>query len=55
MAQIVLLAATVLQQFRVALDQAPPEMELKIVLRPKGALRMCALARPNRGTLPPAG
>jgi len=51
----VLLAATVLQRFRLALDQAPPEMELRILLRPKGALRMCALARGNRRTLPPAG
>jgi len=55
MTQVVLLAATVLQRFRLALDQAPPEMELRILLRPKGALRMCALARGNRRTLPPAG
>jgi cytochrome P450 len=50
--QIVLLAATVLQRFRIVLDQAPPEIELGILLRPKGALRMCALARSNRATPP---
>ncbi|HEY1379118.1 MAG TPA: cytochrome P450 [Gemmataceae bacterium] len=38
-AQIVLLAATVLQRFRVALDQGPPEIEMEIVVRPKGGLR----------------
>jgi cytochrome P450 len=54
MMQIILLAATVLQRFRVALDQAPPEMELEIVLRPKGALRMRALPRPGWQALPAA-
>jgi hypothetical protein len=50
--QIVLLAETILQRFRIVLDQAPPEKELGILLRPKGALHMCALARSNRATLP---
>jgi hypothetical protein len=53
MTQIILLAATVLQRFRVALDQGPPEMELEIVLRPKGGLRMRAL--PRRQSLRRAG
>jgi cytochrome P450 len=44
--EIVLLAATVLQQFRLVLDQPPPEPELEIVLRPKGGLGMRALPRP---------
>ena len=48
--QIVLLAATVLQRFQIVLDQAPPQMELGIVLRPKGALHMRALARSSRVT-----
>ena len=46
--QIVLLAATILQRFRIVLDPAPPEKELGILLRPKEALLMCALARSNR-------
>jgi cytochrome P450 len=43
--QIVLLAATVLQRFRVALDQPPPEPELEIVVRPKGGLRVQVVPR----------
>jgi cytochrome P450 len=43
--EIVLLAATVLQKFRLVLDQPPPEPELEIVLRPRGGLRMRALPR----------
>jgi cytochrome P450 len=47
MALITLVAATVLQRFRLALDQPPAGMELEVVLRPKGALQMRALARQN--------
>ncbi len=43
--EMVLLAATVLQRFHVRLDQPEPEMELEIVLRPKGGLRMVAQRR----------
>jgi len=43
--EMVLLAATVLQKFRISLDQPRPEMELEVVLRPKGGLRMRALPR----------
>lgn len=43
--EIILLAATVLQKFRLVLDQDPPEPEMEIVLRPKGGLRMIAQAR----------
>jgi cytochrome P450 len=43
--EAVLLAATVLQRFRLVLDQGTPEMELEIVLRPKGPVRMRALPR----------
>lgn len=43
--EIMLLAATVLQQFRLVLDQSLPEPEMEIVLRPKGGLRM--IARPR--------
>jgi len=43
--EIMLLAATVLQQYRLVLDQAPPQPEMEIVLRPKGGLRM--IARPR--------
>lgn len=46
--QIILLAATVLQRFRVALDQGPPALELEIVLRPRGGLRMRATPRVGR-------
>jgi cytochrome P450 len=38
--EIVLLGATILQKYRLVLDQPPPEPELEIVLRPKGGLRM---------------
>jgi cytochrome P450 len=55
MTQIALLTATVLQRFRVALDQEQPEMELEIVLRPKGALRMRPLQRLKHGSLTLAG
>lgn len=43
--EMVLLTATVLQRYRLCLDQPPPELELEIVLRPKGGLRMRALSR----------
>jgi cytochrome P450 len=45
--ELTLLAATVLQQFHLTLDQPPPEMEMEIVLRPRGGLRM--RAQPRRG------
>jgi cytochrome P450 len=38
--EIILLAATVLQRYRVTLEQAPPEGELEVVLRPKHGLRV---------------
>jgi cytochrome P450 len=41
----VLVAATVLQRHRLALDQEPPEPEMEVVLRPKGGLRMRAEPR----------
>lgn len=47
--EFVLLAATVLQKYRLTLDQGPPEMELEIVLRPKGGLRMRAEPRQQFG------
>jgi cytochrome P450 len=47
--ELVLLAATVLQQYRLTLDQPPPEMEMEIVLRPKGGLRMRAEPRQGQG------
>lgn len=43
--EMVLVAATVLQRYHISLDQAPPEMELEVVLRPKGGLRMRATHR----------
>jgi len=43
--QIVLLAATILQKFQLSLEQARPERDLEVVLRPKGGLRMRAEAR----------
>ncbi len=54
-AQIVLLAATVLQRFRVALDQGPPEIEMEIVVRPKGGLRVRLTPRADVRRLPLAG
>lgn len=50
--EIVLVAATVLQKFRVVLEQAEVEPELEVVLRPKGGLRMRAVARHERGPFP---
>ncbi|HTK74525.1 MAG TPA: cytochrome P450 [Gemmataceae bacterium] len=50
--EAVLLAATILQRFRLVLDQGEPEMQLEVVLRPKGPLRMRAL--PRRQALPAA-
>jgi cytochrome P450 len=38
--QIVLMAATILQRYRVILDQDEPEPEMEIVLRPRGGLRV---------------
>jgi cytochrome P450 len=49
--EIVLLAATVLQKFRLTLDQASPEMEMEIVLRPRGGLRVRALPRWEQGRI----
>jgi cytochrome P450 len=43
--ELVLVAATVLQRYRLALDQAPPEPEMEVVLRPRGGLRMRAEPR----------
>lgn len=43
--EMVLVAATILQKFHIRLDQPTPEMELEVVLRPKGGLRMCAVPR----------
>ena len=43
--EIVMLAATVLQKFRLRLDQPAPEPEMEVVLRPKGGLRMRAEPR----------
>jgi cytochrome P450 len=43
--ELVLLAATVLQRYRLTLEQEPPEAELEVVLRPKGGLRMKAIPR----------
>lgn len=43
--EMTLLLATVLQKFTFQLDQAPPELELEIVLRPRGGLRMVPVAR----------
>ena len=53
--QIVLMAATVLQRFRVSLEQGPPEIELEIVLRPKGGLRAKVAPRDAGERLPLAG
>jgi len=43
--ELVLVAATVLQRYRLVLDQAPPEPEMEVVLRPRGGLRMRAEPR----------
>jgi cytochrome P450 len=43
--EMVLLAATVLQKYRLRLAQAPPALELEIVLRPRGGLRMRPIPR----------
>ena len=43
--ELVLVAATVLQRIRLILDQAPPEPEMEVVLRPRGGLRMRAEPR----------
>lgn len=45
--ELVLLAATILQRYRLTLDQPAPEAEMEVVLRPKGGLRMRAEARPE--------
>jgi cytochrome P450 len=49
--ELVLLAATVLQKYRLTLDQPPPELEMEIVLRPKGGLRMRAQPRQEQGRI----
>lgn len=43
--EMTLLTATVLQRYRLQLDQPQPALELEIVLRPKGGLRMRAVPR----------
>ena len=43
--EMVLVAATILQKYRVLLDQAPPAIEMEVVMRPKGGLRMRATPR----------
>jgi cytochrome P450 len=43
--EMVLLLATVLQRYTLQLDQGPPELEMEIVLRPRGGLRVRALPR----------
>jgi cytochrome P450 len=43
--EITLVAATILQRFRMVLDQGKPEPELEVFLRPKGGLRMTAIPR----------
>jgi cytochrome P450 len=43
--QIMLMAITILQKFRVELAQGPPELELEIVVRPKGGLQMSVTPR----------
>lgn len=43
--ELVLVAATVLQRYRLVLDQAPPVPEMEVVLRPRGGLRMVAEPR----------
>jgi cytochrome P450 len=48
--ELVLVAATVLQRYRLVLDQAPPEPEMEVVLRPKGGMRMRAEPRALDGT-----
>ena len=53
--QIVLMAATVLQRFRVSLEQGPPKIELQVVLRPKGGLRAKVTPRTPAERLPMAG
>jgi cytochrome P450 len=47
--QIVLTAATVLQSYRIAPAQPAPDLELEIVLRPRGGLRVVAEPREGRG------
>lgn len=49
--EIVLLAATVLQKYRLELDQAPPVPEMTVVLRPRGGLRMRAQPRWEQGRI----
>ncbi|HVS34679.1 MAG TPA: cytochrome P450 [Gemmataceae bacterium] len=44
--EMVLVAATILQQFQAQLDQPPPEIEMEVVMRPRGGLRMRATPRP---------
>ncbi len=43
--EMVLVAATVLQKYHLRLDQAPPAMEMEVVMRPRGGLRMRAVRR----------
>ncbi len=50
--EMVLLAATVLQKYRLRLDQEPPAMDLEIVLRPRGGLRMRPIPRAAEGEIP---
>ncbi len=50
MIQIVLVAATIVQKFRLVLEPGHPEVEpkLEVVLRPKGGIFMCAVPRERR-------
>lgn len=50
--EIVLLAATVLQRFRVLLEQKNVKPELEIVLRPKGGLPMRLISREGADSVP---
>jgi cytochrome P450 len=49
MMEIILAAATILQTFRLVLDQGEATAQMEIVLRPKGGLRMRALRRETKG------
>jgi cytochrome P450 len=52
--EMTLLTATVLQRYRLCLDQPPPALELEIVLRPKDGLRMRAVPRERQADRPQA-
>jgi hypothetical protein len=50
--QMVLMAAVVLQKFTLSMQQEQPELEMEVVLRPKGGLRMRIDARKPAASLP---